>query len=121
MASLVGIAIGKGNSLVTLRLLKAASKSSRLDAATLRKRASKRGDSVVDIKLGDMVLGVTSAWQIENYLEIKDDEVSKPASREKTVTKKKTANKTITGTKPKTGSKKKPTRKKTIPQNPRLF
>ncbi|MFH2040643.1 MAG: DNA gyrase subunit A [Chloroflexota bacterium] len=121
MTSLVGIAIGKGNSLVTLRLLKAAPKSSRIDAASLRKRASKRGDSVVDIKLGDMVLGVTSTWQIENYLEINVDEISKSEPGKKAATKKKPATETKTRAKQKTGSKKKTTRKKTNPQNLKLF
>jgi len=119
MTSLVGIAIGKGNSLVTLRLLKAAPKSSRIDAASLRKRASKRGDSVVDIKLGDMVLGVTSTWQLENYLEIKADEISKPVK--KAASKKKTSTENKSRPKQKTGSKKKTTRKKTNPQNLKLF
>ena len=71
ITSLVGLAIGKGNQLVTLHLLKAAPKSSRIDAAPIRKRASKRGTEVVDVKLGDLVLGMSSSWEIENILEIK--------------------------------------------------
>ena len=121
MATLVGIAIGKGNNLVTLRLLKAAPKSSRMDAAALRKRTSKRGDSVVDIKLGDMVLGVTSTWQIENFMEIKTGDNTQPALEKKPVTIKKTSVKSKEIKLTKTGSKKKQTRKKTSPQNPKLF
>ncbi|HKZ43796.1 MAG TPA: DNA gyrase subunit A [Anaerolineales bacterium] len=71
ITSLVGLAIGKGNQLVTLHLLKAAPKSSRIDAAPIRKRASKRGTEVVDVKLGDLVLGMSSSWEIENILDIK--------------------------------------------------
>lgn len=121
MATLVGMAIGKGNSLITLRLLKSAPKSSRLDAAPLRKRASKRGDSVVDIKLGDMVLGVTSVWHLENFLELKTGKITEPASEEKPATKKKTSIKSRKTAKNKPGSKQKLTRKKTSPQNPKLF
>jgi len=121
MTSLVGIAIGKGNNLVTLRLLKAAPKSCRLDAATLRKRASKRGDSVVDVKLGDMVLGVTSAWQIENFVEVKTGPVSQPAPQKKATPKKKTSVSSRESRKTKPGTKKKPGHKKTNSQKPKLF
>jgi DNA gyrase subunit A len=116
MATLVGIAIGKANSLVTLRLLKAAPKSSRLDAAPLRKRASKKGDSIVDIKLGDMVLGVTSPWQIEDYLDIKTGEISEPVNTKITAAKKKTGVKSKTSVKPKTGTGSKSGQKKTKPK-----
>jgi DNA gyrase subunit A len=117
--SLAGFAIGKGNSLVTLHLLKAAPKSSRLDVAPLRKRTAKRGDNVVEIKPGDVVLGVTSAWQIENYLDIKPGEdttsatMKKAAGSKKPAAKKKTVAKPKAGAKAKTGSSKKTSRKKT--------
>ena len=81
LTSLVGLAIGKGNQLVTLHLLKAAPKSSRMDAVPIRKRASKKSTRVVDIKLGDLVLGMTSYWQIENYLDLKAG--SKPVESKK--------------------------------------
>lgn len=68
--TLVGSSIGKGNNLVTLRLLKAAPKSTRLDAAPIRKRTALRGEAVVEVKPGDQVLAITSAWLLENYLEL---------------------------------------------------
>jgi len=100
--SLAGLAIGKGNNLVTLHLLKAAPKSSRLDAAPIRKRTALRGESVVEVKPGDLVLGITSAWLLEHYLDIKTGEQAAPAAG------KKTAGSGRTTTKKKSTSKAKP-------------
>jgi DNA gyrase/topoisomerase IV subunit A len=65
---LAGVATGKPNSMVTIHLLKAAAKSSRLDEAGLKKRAATRGDVVVEVKPGDAVLGLTSAWAVERFM-----------------------------------------------------
>jgi len=66
--TLVGLASGKGNAIITLHLAKAAPKSTRLDAAPLRKRAAVRGESVVEIKPGDAVIGVTEGWVLERFV-----------------------------------------------------
>lgn len=70
-SKLAGLATGKPNSLVTLHLLKAAAKSSRLDEAGLKKRASTRGDGVVDVKPGDAVLGLTAVWTVDRFVNMK--------------------------------------------------
>jgi DNA gyrase subunit A len=89
--TLAGLVIGKGNNLITLHLLKAAPKSTRLDAAPIRRRTAQRGESVVEVKPGDLVLAVTSAWQLEHYLDIKPGDTSSPAAGKKVSGSKKTA------------------------------
>ncbi|MEW6093509.1 MAG: DNA gyrase subunit A [Chloroflexota bacterium] len=65
---LVGLAMGKPNAIVTLHLLKAAPKMTRLDSAPLRKRSAVRGEAVVDVKAGDAVLGLVEGWVLERYV-----------------------------------------------------
>jgi hypothetical protein len=67
-AKLAGLALGKGTHVITLHLLKAAPKMTRLDEAALKKRATTRGDVVVEVKPGDAVLGVTDGWMVEQFL-----------------------------------------------------
>ncbi|MCS7011487.1 MAG: DNA topoisomerase 4 subunit A [Anaerolineales bacterium] len=66
---LAGLALGKPNSVVTLHLLKAASKMTRLDAAPLRKRSAARGEAVVEVKAGDAVVGLTEGWSLERFVQ----------------------------------------------------
>ena len=74
--TLVGLASGKGNAIITLHLAKAAPKSTRLDAAPLRKRAAVRGESVVEVKPGDAVISVTEGWVLERFVvAVKKEEV----------------------------------------------
>ena len=65
---LAGLGMGKANAIVTLHLLKAAPKMSRLDEAPLRKRSAVRGETVVDVKAGDALLGLTEGWAVERYI-----------------------------------------------------
>jgi DNA gyrase subunit A len=67
---LAGIAIGKGTHIVTMHLLKAAPKMTRLDEAGIKKRAATRGDVVVEVKPGDAILNMTDVWQAERYVEL---------------------------------------------------
>ncbi len=67
---LAGLAMGKPNTIITLHLLKAAPKMSRLDEAPLRKRTAVRGEAILDLKPGDALLGVTETWQVERYLNL---------------------------------------------------
>jgi len=79
---LAGMAMGKGNWVATVHLLKAAAKSHRLDEAQLRKRAATRGDALVEIKAGDAVIHVTLGWQVEKYVSKKAEEPKKkPAAK----------------------------------------
>jgi hypothetical protein len=66
--TLAGLAAGRKNDMLTLHLAKAAPKMTRLDAATLRRRAAVRGDMVVEVKPGDAVLGITVEWALERYV-----------------------------------------------------
>ncbi|GAB4504457.1 MAG: DNA gyrase subunit A [Anaerolineales bacterium] len=88
--TLAGMAIGKPNQIATLHLLKAAPKSSRLDAAPLRKRAAVRGESVVEVKPGDAVLAVVMGWEVERYVALpkKTAPTRKSPAKKKTATKK---------------------------------
>jgi len=66
---LAGLAIGKPNTIVTLHLLKAAAKQSRLDEAPLRKRSAVRGDVVVEVRPGDALVGLTEGWAVERFVQ----------------------------------------------------
>jgi DNA gyrase subunit A len=65
---LAGLGMGKPNAIVTMHLLKAAPKMARLDEAPLRKRSAVRGETVVEVKPGDSVLGLTEGWALERYV-----------------------------------------------------
>lgn len=67
-AKLAGLALGKGTHVITMHLLKAAPKMTRLDEAGLKKRATTRGDVVVEVKPGDAVLSIADVWMVEQYL-----------------------------------------------------
>jgi DNA gyrase subunit A len=81
--SLAGLALGKPNAVVTLHLLKAAPKMARLDDAPLRKRTAQRGDTVVEVKPGDVLLGLTEGWAVERYVELVKKEVKKKTAPKK--------------------------------------
>jgi DNA gyrase/topoisomerase IV subunit A len=66
--TLAGLASGKPNAMVTIHLAKAAPKMTRLDAAPLRKRSAVRGESVVEVKVGDAVIGMTEGWAVEQFV-----------------------------------------------------
>jgi DNA gyrase subunit A len=66
--TLAGLAAGKKNDIVTLHLAKAAPKMTRLDAAPLRKRSAVRGEAVIDVKAGDVVVGLVESWVLERFV-----------------------------------------------------
>jgi len=81
---LAGLAMGKPNAIVTLHLLKAAPKMARLDEAPLRKRSAVRGETVVEVKAGDALLGLTEGWAVERYVMLgKKEEKKKTAAKMK--------------------------------------
>jgi DNA gyrase subunit A len=85
---LAGLALGKPTAIVTLHLLKAAPKMTRLDEAPLRKRSAVRGESVVEVKPGDSVLGLTEGWFIERFIKPLEKGESEKSQSKKTATRK---------------------------------
>jgi DNA gyrase subunit A len=92
--TLAGTATGKPNHVATVHLLNLAPKSTRLDAAPVRKRAAVRGESVVEVKAGDTVTAVVTGWEVENYVKLVEAKpVKKAPAKRKTPTKKATTRK----------------------------
>jgi DNA gyrase subunit A len=83
---LAGVVADKPNQLATVHLTKGAPKSTRLDAAGVRKRASTKGDVIVDVKPGEETLAVNVPWIVEKFVE----EVKKSSSHRKKATRKST-------------------------------
>ncbi len=81
--TLSGLAIGKPNHIVTLHLLKAAPKMTRLDEAGLKKRATVRGDVVVEVKPGDGVTGLTDGWEVSRFVDVKSEEKKEEKGKKK--------------------------------------
>jgi DNA gyrase subunit A len=65
---LAGVVTDKANHMATIHLSKGAPKSTRLDAAALRKRASTKGDVVVEVKPGEEVASVNVGWMVEKFV-----------------------------------------------------
>jgi DNA gyrase/topoisomerase IV subunit A len=65
---LVGAVSGKPNHMATIVLGKGAPKSTRLDAAAVRRRAAARGDVIVEMKKDETILGLSVAWTVERYV-----------------------------------------------------
>ena len=105
---LVGLVIGKGTHVVTLHLLKAAPKMTRVDEAGLKKRAATRGDTVVEVKAGDAVISLTESWVLDRYVTVKSIKEEPKIKKEITTTRQLELIKTPVGKK--TGSD-----KRTIP------
>jgi DNA gyrase subunit A len=79
---LAGVGMGKPNAIVTLHLLKAAPKMSRLDEAPLRKRSAVRGEMVVEVKAGDVVTSLVEGWAVERYVAAgKKEQVTKTPAK----------------------------------------
>jgi DNA gyrase/topoisomerase IV subunit A len=82
--TLAGTATGKPNHVATVHLLNLAPKSTRLDAAPVRKRAAVRGESAVEVKAGDTVTAVVMGWEVENYVSVSEKkEVKKAPTKRK--------------------------------------
>jgi DNA gyrase subunit A len=77
---LAGLGMGKPNTIVTLHLLKAAPKMVRLDEAPVRKRTALRGEVVVEVKAGDMLVGMTEGWVVEKFVVLLKKEEKKKNS-----------------------------------------
>jgi len=68
--TIAGAVSGKPNHIVTIHTSKGAPKSARLDAATIRKRAATKGDSLVEVKPGEAVTSVIVAWTVERFVKL---------------------------------------------------
>jgi DNA gyrase/topoisomerase IV subunit A len=77
--NLAGTGTGKPNSVATVHLLNLAPKSTRLDAAPVRKRAAVRGDVAVEVKAGDTITAVVTGWEVENFVSLVEEK--KPARK----------------------------------------
>jgi DNA gyrase subunit A len=76
---LAGLVTGKPNHLATIHLSRGAPKSTRLDAAGIRKRAATKGDAVVEVKPGEEVVSVNTAWTVERFVSERKEEPSRKA------------------------------------------
>ncbi len=74
---IVGVAADKPSHMATIHLSKGAPKSTRLDAAGLRKRAASKGDVVVEVKPGEEVVSVNVNWTVEKFVSEKKEESGK--------------------------------------------
>jgi DNA gyrase subunit A len=72
-STLVAIASGKPNVMATIHISKGAPKSTRLDAAGLRKRAASKGDHVVDVKPGETITSINVGWMVERYIKLAEE------------------------------------------------
>jgi DNA gyrase subunit A len=79
--ALAAIASGKPNYMATIHLTKGAPKSTRLDAAGVRKRASTKGDLIVEVKPGETVTSVNVGWTVERFLGAQKVEGKKDGKR----------------------------------------
>ncbi|MCL4270805.1 MAG: DNA gyrase subunit A [Anaerolineales bacterium] len=79
--TLAAIASGKPNYMATIHMSKGAPKSTRLDAAAVRKRASAKGDLVAEVKPGETVTSVNVGWMLESYIKVA--KVEEPKGKKK--------------------------------------
>jgi len=79
-STLAAVASGKPNHVATIHMTKGAPKSTRLDAAGLRKRAASKGDVVVDVKPGEGITSIAVGWALESYVKVA--KVEEPKKKE---------------------------------------
>ena len=66
--TLAAVASGKPNHVATIHMSKGAAKSARLDLAAVRKRASTKGDLVVEVKPGETITDLAVGWTVERFV-----------------------------------------------------
>jgi DNA gyrase subunit A len=109
---LAGLGGGKPHHVGTIHLNKGAAKSTRLDAAAIRKRESAKGDAVVELKPGEEVVAFTLGWTVDRFVpkaaEAKKAAARKAAkARKKAPSRKSTTKKTARKSAPKKAARKK--------------
>jgi DNA gyrase subunit A len=67
-AKLAGVVVDKPNHMATIHLTRGAPKSTRLDEASIRKRAATKGDVIVEVKPGEEVVSVNVGWTVEKFV-----------------------------------------------------
>ncbi len=110
--TITGAVSGKPNHMATILLARGAPKSTRLDAARIRKRASAKGEAVVEMKKDEIITGVSVAWTLERFVKLSKEEAKKEERAEK---KEERVKKKEAGKKPAKRMKKKPVAKKGKP------
>jgi DNA gyrase subunit A len=120
-----GAASGKPNHMAAIFLTKGAPKSTRLDAAGIRKRAATKGDEVVEVKPGEGITALSVGWSVERFVEGEKKEEKKrkegkrkEASKAKKAAPKKVVAKKKTKAPAKRVPAKKPAKKKLAPKKP---
>jgi DNA gyrase subunit A len=88
---LAGVVADKPNHMAAIHLTKGAPKSTRLDEAGIRKRASTKGDVIVEVKPGEEVVSVNVGWTVEKFVEEVKEVKKTPSLRGKDVNGKKPA------------------------------
>jgi DNA gyrase subunit A len=78
---LAGVVTEKASHMATIHLSKGAPKSTRLDAAAVRKRAATKGDVVVEVKPGEEVVSVNVGWMVDKFVKPNKPEPEKPAAQ----------------------------------------
>jgi DNA gyrase subunit A len=78
---LAGVVTDKSNHMGTIHLSKGAPKSTRLDAAAIRKRAATKGDPVVEVKPGEEAVSINVAWMVEKFIKPNKPEPRKAAAK----------------------------------------
>jgi hypothetical protein len=100
-------------------LTKGAPKSTRLDAAGIRKRAATKGDEVVEVKPGEGITALSVGWSVERFVESDKKEVKKKEGKKKGAAKvKKAAPKGKPTARAKSPAKKKAPAKKPVKKKP---
>jgi len=89
---LAGVVVDKPSHMATIHLTKGAPKSARLDMAGIRKRASTKGDVVVEVKTGEEVVSVNVGWTVEKFVEEQKEVKSKKAVEKQPATAKASPN-----------------------------
>lgn len=113
-SKIASIATGKPNHMAAIHLSKGAPKSTRLDAAAVRKRAANKGDLVVEVKPGEEVVSATVGWMVEKFIKVVKVEEEKPKKKESSpkAKAKPVAKKVVKPAKAKAKTKPKPAAKK---------
>ncbi len=78
---LAGVVTDKPSHMATIHLSKGAPKSTRLDAAAIRKRASTKGDVVVEVKPGEEAVSINAAWTADKFIMASKPEAAKSAAK----------------------------------------
>jgi DNA gyrase subunit A len=105
--TIAGVASGKPNHIATIHTSKGAPKSARLDAAGIRKRASTKGDSIVEVKPGEAVTSVIVAWTVERFVKTVKEEKKEVKKQEAVKSSKKATTKKVSKPAKKNVAKKK--------------